>query len=206
MALNAISPLGLIRSNQMVGAPTYGLSAYKIKNGYTANIGIGDLVRTGGAGVNQGEVIIAALNDTSFLGVFAGVYPYYDVNFQQTMHGQNGAYKIGAAPPTGVDIPCAVIDDPFTTYRAQVQGGPWSETWRGQNINWLTGTNGAPNAAGLSTMLLDGASINTTAALPLRIVGLAGVAGGPQDPTNTNPWILVRINASLVENLQGLGI
>jgi hypothetical protein len=55
-------------------------------------------------------------------------------------------------------------------------------------------------------LVLDAASINVTAALPLRIMGLAGVPGGPQDPANTNPWVLVRINATLVEHLQGLGI
>jgi hypothetical protein len=206
MALNTLAPLGLIRANNLVGAPTYGLSSFKIKNGYTGSIGLGDLVRTGGAGVNQGEVILAANNDTSFLGVFAGIYPYYDTTLQAIGHGLMGSYRAGLSPPTGVDIQCAVIDDPFATYRAQVSGGPWSETWRGQNINWLANTNGAPNAAGLSTLVLDAASINVTPTLPLRIVGLAGVPGGPQDPANTNPWVLVRINASLAEHLMGTGI
>lgn len=206
MATNTLTPQGLLQSNNAIGgAPTYQLSAYKIKNAYATNIGVGDLVRTGTGG-NQGYVTLAALGDTSALGVFVTVYPYYDTTFMQTAHGLNGSYKNTAAPVSGTDISCAVIDDPFAVFRAQVSGGPWAESWRGQNINWLTATNGAPNAAGISTLALDGASVNTSNTLPFRIMGLAGVSGGPQDPANTNPWILVRFNPAVIEALQGTGI
>jgi hypothetical protein len=206
MAVNSLAPQGLIRTANAVGAPTFQLAPAKIKNGYASSIGLGDVVRTGPAGVNQGYVTLAAFNDTSYLGVFAGVYPYYDTILQATGHGQNGAYKAGLAPPAGVDIPCAVITDTFSIYRAQVSGGPWAESWRGQNINWVTGTNGVPAASGLSTLVLDGASVGVAPTLPFRILGLAGVIGGPQDPTNTNPWILVRFNPVLMEQLMGAGI
>ncbi len=206
MATNVLTPQGLLQAtNAIGGAPTYQLSKYKIKNGYGTKIGVGDLVRTGTSG-NQGYVTLSALNDVSYMGVFVTVYPYFDTTFQQIAHGLNGSYVATAAPPSGVDIDCAVIDDPFAVFRAQVSGGPWSESWRGQNINWLTATNGAPNGAGISTLALDAASINTSNTLPLRIMGVAGVPGGPQDPANTNPWILVRFNPAIIEALQGTGI
>jgi hypothetical protein len=51
---------------------------------------------------------------------------------------------------------------------------------------------------------VDATTINTTATLPFRILGVAGVSGGPQDPANTNPVIEVRLNTS--EQLNATGI
>lgn len=206
MASNTLTPMGLIQSRNLIGgAPTYQNNAYSIKNGYASNIGVGDLVKTG-TGSNQGYVTLSALGDTSGLGVFVTVYPYYDTVFMQTAHGLNGSYSSSAAPVSGTNIPCAVISDPFAVFRVQVSGGPWVDTWRGQNINWLTATNGARNAAGVSTLALDGTTVNTSNTLPFRIIGLAGVPGGPQDPANTNPWIEVTLNPGWIEALQGTGI
>lgn len=204
MAVNTLTPQGLIWSRNLIGAaPTSQLNAYTVKKGYATNIGVGDLVKTGSGG-NQGYITLSALNDTSGIGVFVTVYPYYDLTFMQTAHGLNGSYQSGANP--SADIPVAVISDAFAVFRAQVSGGPWAQTWRGQNINWVTATNGAPNAAGISTLALDGTSVATTNTLPFRIIGLAGVPGGPQDPANTNPWIEVTLNPAWIEMLQGTGI
>jgi hypothetical protein len=68
----------------------------------------------------------------------------------------------------------------------------------------LTGTNGAPNIAGVSTLALDFSTLATTATLPFRVVGNYGVTGGPQDPGNNNPWIEVRINTSEVLSATGI--
>lgn len=204
MATNTLTPMGLLQSSNFLGsAPNYGMNAYKIKKGYATIIGFGDLVATGTGG-NQGYVTLAAFNATSALGVFCGVLPYFDLTQQQNAHGLNGSYQ-STSNPSG-DIDCVVISDPFAVFRAQVSGGPWAASWRGQNINFITGTNGAPNAAGISTLTLDGASVATTNTFPFRIVGLAGVPGGPQDPANTNPWIEVTLNIGVSEQMQALGI
>lgn len=204
MATNTLTPQGLLQSRNLIGgAPTFQLNAYKIKKSYATNIGVGDLVKTG-TGSNQGYVTLSAQADTSGLGVFVTVYPYYDLTFMQTVHGLNGSYQNGANPSADIDV--AVISDAFAVFRAQVSGGPWVASWRGQNINWLAATNGAPNAAGISTLALDGTSVDTANTLPFRIVGLAGVPGGPQDPANTNPWIEVTLNPAWIEMLQGTGI
>lgn len=204
MAVNVLSPNGLVWARNLIGAaPTVQANAYKIKKGYGTTIGFGDLVKTG-AGGNQGYVVLSAFNDTNVLGVFAGVLPYYDLTYQQTQHGLNGAY-VGTINPSA-DVDCLVISDLSSAFRIQASGGPYTASMRGQNCNWLTGSNGAPNANGISTLALDLTTIGSSNTLPLRILGVAGVPGGPQDPNNTNPVLEVTINPALIEMLQGTGI
>ena len=204
MAVNTLAPNGLLWSrNRMGAAPTVQAQVYTIAIGYGSAIGLGDLVKTGSGG-NQGYVVLSAFGDTSGLGVFAGVLPYYDKTYQSTQHGLNGSYPTGTNPVTAIQ--CLVISDFLAVFRAQVSGGPWANTWRGQNINWLTGTNGVPNAAGISTLGLDATTIGTSNTLPFRIEGLVGVSGGPQDPANTNPLIEVSFNPAWLEAMQGTGI
>ena len=206
MATNLLAPFGLIYSRNLYGgAPTYQTFNAKIKNGYGSKIGVGDLVQTGTGG-NQGYVIIAAANPTNIFGVFRAVLPYYDTNLQGTAHGLNGSYATAAAPPTGVDLDCDVIVDTNAVYRVQASGGPWTVSMRGQNVNWLTGTNGVPNAAGISTLAVDLTTVATTISLPLRLLGVVGVTGGPNDPANTNPTVEVMINPLISDFLQGTGI
>ena len=201
---NLFAPTGLIWSRNLIGAaPNAQTNRFKIKQGYGTSIAIGDLVKTGTGG-NQGYIVPAVTGDTNVLGVFAGVEPYYDATAQQTMHGLNGSYT-ASANPNG-DIYCSVINDPFAVFRVQVSSAAavYAESWRGQNINFLTGTNSAPNAAGVSTLAADYSTLATTSTLPFRIIGPVGVTGGPQDPANYNPWIEVKINNS--EVLAGTGI
>ena len=117
------------------------------------------------------------------------------------MHGLIGAYQNTANP--SADIQASLVDDPFVTFIAQVSGGPWVQNWAGQNINFLAGTNGVPNVTGQSTLALDAATIATTNTLPFQILGVVGTAGGPQDPTFTNPWIEVRLNTAALLNSTG---
>ena len=205
MAVNVLAPNGLVWSRQKIGAaPTAQAQAYLIRKGYNSSaIGFGDLVKTG-SGTNQGYVIPSVFNDTSGLGVFAGVLPYYDTTFQGTQHGLNGSWPTTASP--SADVNCLVISDPFAVFRVQASGGPWIASYRGQNVNWLTGTNAAPNAAGISTLAVDLTTIGSSNTLPFRIEGVVGVSGGPQDPANTNPLIEVSFNPNWIEMLQGTGI
>lgn len=199
---NLFAPNGLsFDSNRKAASPTYQGNLYYIKQGYATAIGKGDLVKTGALTL-QGYIVPANNQDTAVLGVFSAVLPYYDATIQGIGHGLNGAWPTNANP--NADVQCLVYDDADGEFIAQVSGGPWAASWRGQNINFLAGTNGVPNAAGTSTLALDATTIGSSSALPFRIVGLAGVVGGPQDPTNTNPFIRVKINTS--ENNQQTGI
>ena len=144
-------------------------------------------------------------NTVPYLGIFMGVAPYYDTAFQQTAHGgPMGSWPTSANPAT--DVPCYVCTDPQAVFRMQVSGGPFLQTWVGQNINIVSASLGVPAATGLSTMVLDGASVATTATFPFRIEGIAGVSGGPQDPANTNPFIEVSFNFAQLSSQVALGV
>jgi hypothetical protein len=201
MGTNAFVPNGLsVVRSRAGGAATYQNNLATIKVGYGSNIGRGDLVNQG-TGANSGYTVLQGLADTQTFGVFGAVYPYFDTVQQGTAHGLIGSYQSGASP--SADISAWIIDDPFVTFIAQVSGGPWLQSWRGQNINFLTGTNGVPNATGQSTLALDASTIGTTNTLPFQIIGVLGVQGGPQDPTFTNPWIEVRFNTAALLQTTG---
>jgi len=202
MPTNTLAPNGLsVARANMGGAATYQANKFVIKSGYASNIGIGDVVTTGTVS-NQGYVTIANDAATRVLGIFCGLLPYFDTTMQAINHGRNGAYL--STLTAAADLDCLVYSDPLMTFVAQVSGGPWSASWLGRNIGWTAATNGVPNFAGRSILSLSASSIADTPDLPFRIVGLAGISGGPQDPSNTNPWIEVRINAS--EALDPTGI
>ena len=217
MGTNLAAPNGLsVSRNRFSGSPTYQPSYGSIKKGYGSSINIGDLVITG-TGTNQGYVILSTGAETAQLGVFGGIAGstaagqvqgatgggYYDTSIQQYVYGLNGGYQ-STANPSG-DIACIVYNDPGLVFRAQMINGSWAQSLLGQNINFTAGTNGGTgNSAGQSTLSLDFNTVGLGNQLPFRIIGLAGVTGGPMDPGNVNPWIEVALNTS--EMLAGAGI
>lgn len=198
--------MGLVYSRHRRGvSPSFQGNKYKIKKGYATAIGVGDVVSTGTGG-NAGYVILSPDNPGAapqgYLGVFVSVLPYFDLSAQQTMNGLNGSFPTTANP--SADIECLVIDDPDAVFRVQATG-TWAQSWRGFNMNWTAGTNGAPNASGISTLSLNGSSSANTATLSFRVQELVGVSGGPQDPANANPWIEVCFNFSIQEFTSATG-
>lgn len=219
MATNTAAPSGLVYSRNIFGgSPTFQTAINFIKNGYASNIGIGDLVITG-TGANQGFVILSTGVESAQLGVFQGITSppqgafgqggavgdgVFDTNLQAINYGRNGAYVSTITPPATVNVGARVIVDPSAVFRVQMINGAWTESLRGQNINFTAGTNGVPNASGISVLSVDFNTVNTTNTLPFRIVGLAGVAGSAFDPSNTNPLIEVTLNTP--EQLASTGI
>ena len=202
MPTNTLAPRGLMYSrNTFAAAPNYQGNFYHIKAAYASSIAIGDVVKTGTAG-DLGYVVLGTTADTSLLGVFAGVLPFYSPTLQQTYHGNNGSWVASSA--ANADVPCLVVSDPGAEFIAQVNGGVYDESWRGKNIGFTNGTNGAPNFAGVSTLSLDYASLDTTNTLPFRVLGVAGLPGSLMDPTGTNPWIIVKLNTAEVLNPTGI--
>lgn len=208
--MTVYAPTGLmpVRSQQQNG-PNFGPNLYYIKQGYATAIGLGDLVYTG-ASASQGYVVKYTAATAHTLGVFAGLAgPYYDTVLQQSVNKQFWAGTESASQ----DVACWVYDDPFMVYSIQVSGGPLLyATDRGNNAEITDG--GVNTATGLSRMGLLYSSVNTTATLPLRIVGTSQQAQGGIDPTaslasqilaaNANNYALVKLNTS--EMLTALGI
>lgn len=205
MAANVLQPQGAVWSRNWQGsAPTAQTQIYTIKKGYATAIGFGDLVSIGTSG-SQGYVVLSTFNTPPYLGVFMGVAPYFDSTFQQNAHGGlMGSWPTTANP--SADVPCYICTDPQAVFRMQVSGAAFSQTWVGNNINIVTGTLGVPGTNGMSTMVLDGASPATTSTFPFRVLGSAGVTGGPQDPANTNPFIEVAFNFAATMGQVALGI
>lgn len=193
MGTNLLQPSGLSYCrNRLNGANTYQMNQRAIKAGYGSSIGRGDLVKFG-SGTYQGYIVLATLTDTNSVGSFHAVLPYYDSTQQAMSHGLNGSYQSTSNP--SADVQSLVGEDPFGTFIIQCSGGTFAQTWVNQTINFLAGSNGAPNSAGISTMALDFTTLGAPNA-PFSIIGAFGVVGGPQDPTNVNPWLEVRLNTS----------
>lgn len=201
MAINTLAPMGLIASRNLnMNAPTYQANRYTLLKSYSTKIGLGDVVAS--AGGNTGYIALPADNPTLILGVFAGVEPYFDLNLSTTVFTQ---WWTGTQNPSA-DVGCFVYDDPTIVFRAQVVGGPFAQSWRGQNTQWTGSTNGAPNQAGISTLSLSASVATTSANYSFRVMGVVGMSGGPQDPANTNPWIEVAINSTSSERVSGTGV
>ncbi len=199
MASNNLAPIGFsFARNFLSSAATYAQQQMTIANAYGTALMMGDPVIINSSGF---VAAVASQTNVAFLGIFAGVLPYYDTNLQGISHGLNGAYITSAAPVTGTNISCLVITDPFATFYVQTNyAGAFQQSWVGTNCAWLQasvgnlGTYG--NIAGRSGAYIDAnvTGFTTTNTLPLRVLGPAGVTGGPNDPANNNPWIEVRMN------------
>lgn len=207
---NPLAPTGFgFARNFLSGSNTYGQQQLSILNGYGTNIYVGDPVIMNANGtINLAGTATFTYLTTGILGFFAGVLPYYDTTLQGIGHGVNGAYISSIAPPSGVNVPCMVITDPYATFLAQVSAAStaFTQSWVGQNCTWIQSSVGVGNGAGRSIAVIDTVTnaIGTSNTFPLRIIGPAGVTGGPQDPANNNPWIEVRMNLSLAQ--QPLGV
>lgn len=206
MGVNTIAGLGLVFSRNLYNAsPTYQMTSYTISKSYSGTkIGKGDVVAS--AGSTTGYITLAADGASSILGIFDSLASYFDTNLQNTIFLQ---WWTGTASPAA-DVTAYVIDDPNVAYRAQLINVAWSQAYRGQNVPWITGNstngNGNPTSAGISTLCLNGSLVATTNTLAFRIMGTVGFAGGPQDPTNTNPWIEVCLNPGVSERNQATGL
>lgn len=187
MATLTLSPFGLrpTRLGPSAASPTYQANLYYIKKGYTSAIGFGDLVETRSGSTVYGYVGIYTAGDTHSLGVFGGCLPYFDTVLQQVINKQ---WYAGTENPAG-DIPCLIYDDPNLVFTAQIGGtnasNPGNILDRGGNIDLAQ--NGSPNTStGVSTAYLDATSYNnTTATLPLRIVGVSQMFFLGYDPVST---------------------
>jgi len=196
---NVFAPQGLVYSfNKLGAAPTYQAQLCYIQSGYSTSIPMGAVVLSAG-----GYITLAADNPATIFGVFAGVLPYWDTTLQATAHGRNGAWVASTA--SNASVPCLVITDPMAVFRIQCSGIAPAATWPGLNINWIAGTNATLSQSGISVLAADSSTPATTNTFPFVIEGLAGVVGGPQDPTQANPWINVRINPGLSRALLSTG-
>jgi hypothetical protein len=179
------APYGLRPVNLIGGQPYAGSTRLiKIASGYAANIFFGQPVAIVANGVVEVATVTTTAPTTGVTGVFVGC-TYTDPNLKIPVYKQYW--------PTGTvasDAYAYVVDDPDIVMQVQADEAV-AQTALGANIA-LVAASGS-TGTGNSTTAADGSTVNTTASLPLRIVGFVN---GP-DSTVGDAYtdILVKWNA-----------
>jgi hypothetical protein len=157
------TPYGLRPVNLIGGQPYAGSTRlFKINNAYAANIFYGQPVSVNSSGVVIADTGTSNVAATGVVGVFVGC-TYTDPNLKYKIFKQYW--------PTGTvatDAYAYVVDDPDVVMQVQADDAV-TQASLGANIGFSTFA-GDTNT-GNSETSADAASINTTATLPLRIVG-----------------------------------
>lgn len=157
------APYGLRPVNLIGGQPYAGSTrSIKIANAYGSNIFYGQPVSVNASGVVIAETGTSNVAATGVVGVFVGC-TYTDPNLKYKVFKQYW--------PTGTvatDAYAYVVDDPDVVMQVQADEAV-AQTALGANIALVTSA--GDTATGNSTTAADGSSVNTTATLPLRIVG-----------------------------------
>jgi hypothetical protein len=133
MATNVLQPQGLIYSRQKGaagGSPT--LTQFTTKKALAPPSREAILSPSARAATRAMSSRATTCRRPSSV-LFAGVQPYFDATAQQVLHGSplNGAYPTAANPLA--DIPRWVTANIMVVFRTQVQGGPFAQSWFGNN-------------------------------------------------------------------------
>lgn len=167
------APYGLRPVNLIGGQPYAGSTRmFKIANAYGANIFYGQAVASNGNGFIQADTSTTALPATGVVGVFMGC-TYTDPSLKVKVFRQSW--------PTGTvatDAEAYVVDDPDVVMQVQADGQV-AQTALGANI--ALATFAGSTSTGNSITPASASSVNTTATLPLRIVGFVD---GPDSAVN----------------------
>jgi hypothetical protein len=179
------SPYGLRPVNLIGGQPYAGSTRLiKINNAYAANIFYGQAVSINSSGVVVADTGTTTVAATGVVGVFVGC-TYTDPNLKYKIFKQYW--------PTGTvatDAYAYVVDDPDVVMQVQADDAV-TQAALGANIGMSTFS--GDTATGNSETSADAASINTTATLPLRIVGFVD---GPESTVgDAYTDLLVKWNA-----------
>lgn len=158
------APYGLRPVNLIGGQPYAGSTRLiKIANAYAANIFYGQAVKFNGtSGTVEADTSTTALPAPGVVGVFVGC-TYTDPNLLYKVFKQ-----YWPSGTVATDAFAYVVDDPDVVMQAQANG-TLVQGDLGANIGF--GTSAGNTLNGNSTTPLSNTSVNTTAALPLRIVG-----------------------------------
>jgi hypothetical protein len=157
------SPYGLRPVNLIGGQPYAGSTRLvKINNAYGSNIFYGQPVSINASGVVIAETGTSNVAATGVVGVFVGC-TYTDPNLKYKLFQQ-----YWPSGTVATDAFAYVVDDPDVVMQVQADDAV-TQAALGANIGFSTFS--GDTATGNSETSADAASINTTATLPLRIVG-----------------------------------
>lgn len=175
-----LRPVGLIGGQPYAGS----VRLIKIASGYAANLFYGQDVKLDSNGTVVAGATETSVAATGVVGVFVGC-SYTDPNLKYKLFRQSW--------PTGTvasDAVAYVVDDPDVVMQVQANGTV-AATALGANIG-LSVASGS-TSTGNATTSADATTVNTTATLPLRIVGF--VDGPDSAAGDAYTDILVKWNA-----------
>lgn len=199
------SNLGFRPVKYMNGSPWMGqANVYAVATNCTTAIGWGDpVVMTGGAlsygETSYKEVTRALVTNTSIAGVMVGI----EVSPPGMSRGQtpnlDTPVYVKAGGNGNVQL-IRVVDDIDVLFEAQTSV---TTTFAAASLNLnspmiLAATN---TITGVSASYLDEANAATTATFPWKVVD---IANRPDNPSDTNQKVLVRINASQAYSTTGI--
>lgn len=157
------APYGLRPVNLIGGQPYAGSTRLiKINNAYAANIFYGQPVSINASGVVIADTGTSNVAATGVVGVFVGC-TYTDPNLNYKLFKQ-----YWPSGTVATDAYAYVVDDPDVVMQIQANDTV-AQTALGANIGF--GTFSGDTATGDSKTPAAASTINTTATLPLRIVG-----------------------------------
>lgn len=168
MAYPTVSkPYGLQPVN-LIGGQVYAGSTrlFRIASGYATSIYYGDVVKLASDGTIQKDT---GTSTATPVGIFLGC-TYTNPSTNQKLNYQY--YAGGTAAP---DIQAYVVDDPDVLFKmAAVSSGTTVAFYSSEQIglNAALIQNNGSNTTGDSQVAINGASFNTTASLPIRIVDI----------------------------------
>lgn len=184
---NTYAPNGFQQVNQFQGyAPNYTLTTRKIASTNTAKIGYGDVVKS----ISTGYIDVATITE-QVLGIFYGCQ-YYDTARTDGTGWQFSRQWTGVTTASA-DPLAFVCQDPTAVFQVQVSGTTSITTAQiGLNINFTA--NGLPNTIGFSVAAANATTVSTTNTFPFRIIGISEEFMLNYSATQSNNYILVRLN------------
>lgn len=197
---NTLAGFGFRPVAQYGGSPpNYALNYRQIAYDNAHTIAYGDPV----LGLSTGYIDLFTKTSTTIHGIFVGVtYANPTAIGGYTRSPQWVPLTLSSTTV----VTAAVLNDPTAVFMAQVNGTALTVDNVGNNIDITSASSGVPNAAGFSTCTLLSSTVNTTATLPFRILGIVP-APGPipnYDPTADNNFVYVKFNTSDLLNTTGL--
>jgi len=177
---NLDKAFGLRPIGNLSGTGSQKQYGYEIADNQAGTIFQGDLVALSAGYITR----FLPATHTAAVGVFNGC-EYADPTTGKTTFSN---FYPGSVNITSGKILANVIDDPSQLFLVQVDAG-FVAADVGKNAD-VIGTGGS-TTTGLSTMELNSATLATTAALNLKVVGLYNVPG---NDFGTNAVVVVKIN------------
>lgn len=193
---NTAAPNGFSQQSGYGSAPTYEQTTRLIASNNSTAIFFGDAVIP----LATGYIAQATASTVQMAGVFVGC-KYLSTSQKRTVWSN---YWPGS-DATG-DVEAYIVSDPNATFKVQAGGSATAIGVAdiGANINLGVGTGNT--STGISGMFVDQTTINTTATLPFRILGLVTQPPGANgtDITSGYNYVIVGFNNVSAKQLTGI--